>query len=70
MSCADVRVRRYMLRYLKGVQVMKKIIEDNNLTVMSTVARYATAYESIAKPDWWDKSKRSVFSPLSAVHHF
>lgn len=25
---------------------------------MSTVARYACAYESIAKPDWWDKSKR------------
>jgi len=24
---------------------------------MSTIARYACAYESIAKPDWWDKSK-------------
>lgn len=49
---------RYMLRYLKAVQMMKKIIEENNLTVMATIARYATAYESIIKPDWWDKSKR------------
>ncbi|KAF9480106.1 hypothetical protein BDN70DRAFT_877991 [Pholiota conissans] len=47
----------YMLRYLKAVQMMKQIINDNNLTVMSTIARYACAYESIAKPDWWDKSK-------------
>ncbi|KAF9453196.1 hypothetical protein P691DRAFT_695150 [Macrolepiota fuliginosa MF-IS2] len=47
----------YMLRYLKAVQLMKQIIEENNLTVMSTIARYACAYESIAKPDWWDKSK-------------
>ena len=47
-----------MLRYLKAVQMMKKIIEENNLTVMATIARYATAYEAILKPDWWDKSKR------------
>jgi len=47
----------YMLRYLKAVQVMKQIIQENNLTVMATIARYACAYESIAKPDWWDKSK-------------
>ncbi|KAI0341581.1 hypothetical protein BDW22DRAFT_249477 [Trametopsis cervina] len=47
----------YMLRYLKAVQMMKKIIQDNNLTVMATIARYATAYEAIAKPDWWDKTK-------------
>ncbi|KAI0093915.1 putative oxidoreductase C terminal-domain-containing protein [Irpex rosettiformis] len=47
----------YMLRYLKAVQMMKKIIEENNLTVMATIARYATAYEAIAKSDWWDKSK-------------
>ncbi|KAK0450805.1 putative oxidoreductase C terminal-domain-containing protein [Armillaria borealis] len=26
-------------------------------TVMATIARYACAYEAIAKPDWWDKSK-------------
>lgn len=48
----------YMLRYLKAVQQMKKIINENKLTVMSTIARYACAYQAIAKPDWWDKSKR------------
>lgn len=47
----------YMLRYLKAVQMMKQIIDENGLTVMSTIARYACAYESVAKPDWWDKSK-------------
>ncbi|THU86402.1 hypothetical protein K435DRAFT_731414 [Dendrothele bispora CBS 962.96] len=47
----------YMLRYLKAVQMMKSILEENNLTVMTTIARYACAYEAIAKPDWWDKSK-------------
>jgi hypothetical protein len=49
-----------MLRYLKAVQMMKQIIEKNNLTVMTTIARYACAYEAIEKPDWWDKSKRSA----------
>lgn len=47
----------YMLRYLQAVQMMKAVIEENNLTVMATIARYACAYEAIAKPDWWDKSK-------------
>ncbi|KAN0077056.1 putative oxidoreductase C terminal domain containing protein [Tylopilus felleus] len=47
----------YMLRYLKATQMMKRIIEENNLVVMATIARYACAYEAIAKPDWWDKSK-------------
>ncbi|KAF7322933.1 hypothetical protein HMN09_00072800 [Mycena chlorophos] len=47
----------YMLRYLKATQMMKQIIDENQLTVMSTIARYGCAYESIAKPDWWDKSK-------------
>ncbi|KZV64347.1 hypothetical protein PENSPDRAFT_656651 [Peniophora sp. CONT] len=47
----------YMLRYLKGVQTIKKIIQENNLTVMATIARYATAYQAIAKPDWWDMSR-------------
>lgn len=45
----------YMLRYLKAVQMMKNIIKDNNLTVMCTIARYACAYESIAKSHWWNK---------------
>jgi hypothetical protein len=38
--------------------MIKQIIETNNLQVMATIARYACAYEAIAKPDWWDKSKR------------
>jgi hypothetical protein len=46
-----------MLRYLKAVQMMKQIIEDKELVVMATSARYACAYEKIAKPDWWDKSR-------------
>lgn len=47
--------------------MMKQIIEENNLTVMATIARYACAYEAIAKPDWWNKSKRCVFqtAPIS-----
>ena len=57
--------RRYMLRYLRAVQMMKAIIEENNLTVMATIARYACAYEAIAKSDWWDKSKR--FDSCSAT---
>ena len=56
-----------MLRYLKAVQMMKKIIADNNLTVMCTIARYACAYEAIAKPEWWDKSKRLVVLCLPAL---
>ncbi|KAF9567505.1 hypothetical protein CPC08DRAFT_732967 [Agrocybe pediades] len=52
----------YMLRYLKAVQKMKQILNDNNLQVMSTIARYACAYESIAKPDWWDSAKS--FGPI------
>jgi predicted dehydrogenase len=46
----------YMLRYLRCVQKMKQIIHENDLTVMATIARYACAYEAIAKPAWWDKS--------------
>lgn len=40
--------------------MIKRIIETNNLQVMATLARYACAYEAIAKPDWWNKSKRYV----------
>ncbi|ORY32292.1 putative oxidoreductase C terminal-domain-containing protein [Naematelia encephala] len=46
----------YVLRYLDAVKQMKKIIEDNNLTVMATVARYVVAYELAIKSDWWNKS--------------
>jgi predicted dehydrogenase len=58
----------YMLRYLKAVQMMKQIIIDNNLTVMSTIARYACAYEAIAKPDWWMKSKSAGPSIEQGTH--
>jgi Oxidoreductase family, NAD-binding Rossmann fold/Putative oxidoreductase C terminal domain len=33
----------YMLRYLKVVQKMKQILEENNLKVMATNARYIMA---------------------------
>ncbi|WFD07116.1 hypothetical protein MVES1_002473 [Malassezia vespertilionis] len=42
----------YMLRYLKVVQKMKQILDENNLEVMSVNAR-----EQTAKLDWWDKSQ-------------
>ncbi|GAA5968866.1 hypothetical protein JCM3765_005820 [Sporobolomyces pararoseus] len=45
----------YFLRYLKVVQKMRSIIEDNNLEVMSTVARYASTYSVSTKRDWWNK---------------
>jgi hypothetical protein len=67
VRCAPGRImmlnssNRYMLRYLKAAQMMKKIIEENNVTVMVTITRYACAYEAIAEPDWWDKSKRYVY---------
>jgi hypothetical protein len=51
---------RYMLRYLKAVQEMRRIIRENKLTVMATIARYACAYEAIIKPDWWNKELRFV----------
>lgn len=46
----------YMLRYLKCVQKMKQILEEKNLTVMGITARYLSAYASIPKAFWWDKS--------------
>lgn len=47
----------YMLRYLKVVQKMKQILEENKLKVMSVNARYIMAYEYTAKLDWWDKTQ-------------
>ena len=51
---------------------MKQIINENQLTVMSTIARYACAYESIAKPEWWDKAKRhvSIYLPSYSLIDF
>jgi len=48
---------------------MKQIIDENELTVMATVARYACAYEKIAKEDWWDKS-RSCGPVIEQGTHF
>jgi len=36
--------------------LMKKIIKENSLTVVATIARYACAYQAIAKHEWWDKA--------------
>ncbi|EIN11584.1 hypothetical protein PUNSTDRAFT_98745 [Punctularia strigosozonata HHB-11173 SS5] len=47
----------YMLRYLKAVQMMKTIIDENGLTVMGTNARYVMAYEWARKLAWWDKTR-------------
>ena len=47
--------------------MMKQIIEENNLTVMATIARFAAAYEAIAKLDWWDKSKRYAPASVSNI---
>lgn len=47
----------YMLRYLKVVQKMKQVLEENNLRVMAVNARYIMAYEYTAKLDWWDKTQ-------------
>ncbi|TNY19919.1 NAD binding dehydrogenase [Rhodotorula diobovata] len=47
----------YFLRYLRVVQKMREIIEDNELEVMATNARYYCSYANIAKPAWWMKSK-------------
>ncbi|RSH90366.1 hypothetical protein EHS25_000971 [Saitozyma podzolica] len=45
----------YVLRYLKAVKEMKRIINENQLTVMATNARFVTAYELAIKTDWWNK---------------
>ncbi|EIW70969.1 hypothetical protein TREMEDRAFT_67519 [Tremella mesenterica DSM 1558] len=48
----------YMLRYV----TVRKIIEENNLTIMATVARYLMAYQfagtTPARVDFFDKSLR------------
>ncbi|EIW72480.1 hypothetical protein TREMEDRAFT_66902 [Tremella mesenterica DSM 1558] len=47
----------YVLRYVRGAREMKRILEENHLTVMATVARYFGAYELAYLSDWWDVSK-------------
>jgi Putative oxidoreductase C terminal domain len=46
---------------------MKKIIEENHLTVMATIARYACAYQAIAKHEWWDKA---IWLGTVALHFY
>lgn len=43
--------------YIAVVQKMRSIIEDNELHVMATVARYVCSYAKIAKDSWWMKSR-------------
>ncbi|KAI0366655.1 hypothetical protein BV20DRAFT_971583 [Pilatotrama ljubarskyi] len=59
----------YMLRYLKAVQLIKKIIADNGLVVMGTNARYVMAYEWARKQAWWDKT-RSGGPIIEQATHF
>ncbi|EIW72411.1 hypothetical protein M231_02972 [Tremella mesenterica] len=47
----------YCLRYAKAALEMKKILKENNLRVMSTMARYISAYELSPKSAWWDVTK-------------
>lgn len=46
----------YMLRYSPAVQAAKRILEQYNAKPASIMARYACAYSTILKRDWWDKS--------------
>lgn len=46
-----------VLLALAVVQKMREIIEENELEVMATNARYYCSYANIAKPAWWMKSK-------------
>ncbi|CAA20147.2 NAD binding dehydrogenase [Schizosaccharomyces pombe] len=47
----------YMLRYLKTVQKAKEIIKEKNLKVVSTVAKYNSAYIHNSKKFWWIMSE-------------
>lgn len=42
-------ISSYMLRYLKGTQTLKNLIQEKGLTVMSVSARLVTAYELAIK---------------------
>ncbi|EPX71516.1 NAD binding dehydrogenase [Schizosaccharomyces octosporus yFS286] len=47
----------YMLRYLKVVQKAKEIIREKNLKVVSTIAKYNSAYIHNNKVFWWVMSQ-------------
>jgi hypothetical protein len=55
---SDRRSSRPKLTFRSAVvQKMRSVIEDNDLHVMATVARYVCSYAKIDKPAWWMKSK-------------
>jgi predicted dehydrogenase len=47
----------YMMRALKAVEMIRKIIAEENLTITGTQARYYMAYGHAAKQAWWNKHK-------------
>ncbi|WFC94946.1 hypothetical protein MBRA1_001584 [Malassezia brasiliensis] len=59
----------YMLRYLKVVQKMKQIIDENNLVVTAVNGRYVMAYEYLSKSWWWNK-KQSLGPVIEQATHF
>jgi len=44
----------YMLRYSSAVKKMQEVLQQYGGNVISTVARYNCAYNSIQKASWWD----------------
>ncbi|KAK8864421.1 hypothetical protein IAR55_001669 [Kwoniella newhampshirensis] len=60
----------YMLRYLKAVQEMKKIIDENKLTVMASQTTYFLAYAFAAKGffGYWDKTREPGPIVSQATH--
>jgi len=56
-----------MLRYCKSVQYIKELL--NGKTIVSTTARYNSAYVSIPKPMWWDV-RRSGGPIIEQATHF
>jgi len=57
----------YMLRYCKSVDYIKELIKGK--TIISTTARYNSAYVSIPKPMWWDL-RRSGGPIIEQATHF
>ncbi|WRT66398.1 uncharacterized protein IL334_003354 [Kwoniella shivajii] len=60
----------YMLRYLKAAQEIKKIIDENKLTVMHTQASYLFAYDFAAKDfyGYWSKAREPGPIVTQATH--
>lgn len=54
LFCWPLALANGRLGYLKTVQKMKSIIDENQLRVMHTIAIYSASYAKIAKPAWWN----------------